>query len=107
MNPSRRAGIAVFVLLCVGNILSAQEQNNRRGRDNSLEARLLNNIFRAPRRVTSTDQQKANLKALREKHGTQLATKLLEIQKKLNAVYTREQSATRRQVRLEPTATCR
>ena len=65
--------------LLVGQTLLAQDRDNRRPRDNDSKSRLLNGIFRAPRGVTLTEEQTTKLKALHEKHGSELAAKLLEI----------------------------
>ena len=97
----RRAGIALSVIVLCGPALIAQDQGNRSARDKDPKARMLDNTFRVPRGVTLTDEQKAKLRALRQKYGSELATKLLEIQRKVSAVHTREQLAARRKANIE------
>ena len=96
MDVIRRAGIVLSVVLLIGHSLTAQDQRKGRRRESDAEARILDNVFRVPRGVTLTEEQTTRLKTLREKHDRELGAQLLGIQRKVNAVYTREQLAARR-----------
>ena len=103
MHRTRPVAIAISVCFIFALALPAQQQdqNERRSRPIDAETRTLDNIFRLPRNVKLTDTQSAKIKALREKQGRDLAAKFLELQRKLNAVYTEQQLADRRKATSE------
>ncbi len=92
-------GLTVALLLTAVKSTVAQETNPRRQQQNNdAQARAIENAFRAPRRVELSEEVQAKLEALREKRGPEVGPKLIEFQQKINAIYTREQRARRREV---------
>lgn len=93
-------GLASLACVLLFSVVISAQQNNDRPRPNN-DDRLFENLFRVPRDVKLTDEQKTKLQTLRKEKGEELATKLGEIQTKLRGVYTQEQIDAQRKATAE------
>ncbi|MBT6156790.1 MAG: alpha/beta hydrolase fold domain-containing protein [Planctomycetaceae bacterium] len=95
MQFLRPVAIVGSLVLMLAASSFAQETDSRKTQENAVRTRLLDNIFRVPPNVKLDEEQKAKLKALREKRGAEVAQKMQGILRKLNGVYTDEQRQAR------------
>lgn len=77
---------SLSVAFLLGSLSPLQLAAQNRPASRNVETRMLDNLFRAPRNVEATAEQLAELQALREKLESELAPKMVALQRQLSAV---------------------